>query len=89
MEFFDPGRDMGSTRGDENDSAEVEGDEEDNGGCAVVAAADDADGCGGGEAGQSLGAGLAGAYSLGDFAAEPSYQVSFSQHYRQLLLACL
>lgn len=49
----------------------------------------DIDGCGGGEAGQSLGAGLAGAYSLGDFAAEPSYQVSFSQHYRQLLLACL
>lgn len=48
----------------------------------------DIDGCGGGEAGQNLGAGLAGAYSLGDFAAEPSYQVSFSQHYRQLLLAC-
>ncbi|MNG18804.1 hypothetical protein D3C84_1029020 [compost metagenome] len=42
----------------------------------------------GSEAGQPLGAGAAGAYSLGDFAAEPSYQVSFSQHYRQLLLAC-
>ncbi|WP_324731842.1 DEAD/DEAH box helicase [Pseudomonas paeninsulae] len=26
--------------------------------------------------------------SLGSFAAEPSYQVSFSQHYRQQLLAC-
>lgn len=41
-----------------------------------------------GEAGQALGAAAAGAYSLGDFVAEPSYQVSFSQHYRQLLLAC-
>ena len=26
--------------------------------------------------------------SLGGFAAEPSYQVNFSQHYRQQLLAC-
>lgn len=41
-----------------------------------------------GEAGQPPEAGKAGDYSLGDFAAEPSYQVSFSQHYRQLLLAC-
>lgn len=37
-----------------------------------------------GEAGQPPGASAAGGYSLGDFAAEPSYQVSFSQHYRQL-----
>lgn len=57
MEFFDPGRDMGSTRGDENDSAEVEGDEEDNGGCAVVAAADDAGGCGGGDVTRRAGTG--------------------------------
>ena len=42
----------------------------------------------GSESGQALGAGLGGVYSLGDFAAEPSYQISFSQHYRQLLLAC-
>lgn len=47
-----------------------------------------ADGSGDGEGGQGLGAGSRGAYSLGDFAAEPSYQVSFSQYYRQLLLAC-
>lgn len=53
-----------------------------------MGAGSDADGSGGGEAGQDLGVGSAGAYSLGDFAAEPSYQVSFSQHYRQLLLAC-
>ncbi|MNG26790.1 hypothetical protein D3C84_1118250 [compost metagenome] len=26
--------------------------------------------------------------SLGGFANEPAYQVSFSQHYRQQLLAC-
>lgn len=57
MEFFDPVRDMGSTRGDENDSAEVEGDEEDNGGCAVVAAADDAGGCGGGDVTRRAGTG--------------------------------
>lgn len=53
-----------------------------------MGAGSEADGCGGGEAGQNLGAGLAVAYSLGDFAAEPSYQVNFSQYYRQLLLAC-
>ena len=57
MEFFDPGRDMGSTRGDENDSAEVEGDEEDSGGCAVVAATDDAGGCGGGDVTRRAGTG--------------------------------
>lgn len=53
-----------------------------------MGAAREADDGSGGEAGQALGVGSAGAYSLGDFAAEPSYQVSFSQHYRQLLLAC-
>lgn len=47
-----------------------------------------ADGSGDGEGGQGLGAGSRGAYSLGGVAAEPSYQVSFSQYYRQLLLAC-
>ena len=41
-----------------------------------------------GEARQPPGDSAAGGYLLGDFAAEPSYQVSFSQHYRQLLLAC-
>lgn len=45
-------------------------------------------GSSGSEAGQNLGAGSASLCSLGDFASEPSYQVSFSQHYRQLLLAC-
>ncbi|MDH4610432.1 DEAD/DEAH box helicase family protein [Pseudomonas sp. BN102] len=53
-----------------------------------VANAHNVDGSGGSEAGQALGAGSAGICSLGDFAAEPSYQISFSQHYRQLLLAC-
>jgi superfamily II DNA or RNA helicase len=53
-----------------------------------MGAGSEADGCSDGKAGQPLGAGAAGAYSLGDFAAEPSYLVSFSQHYRQLLLAC-
>lgn len=42
-----------------------------------------------GEGEQGLGVGSMVTYSLGDFATEPSYQVSFSQHYRQLLLACL
>ena len=36
----------------------------------------------------AIGAGAASIISLGGFAAEPSYQVSFSQHYRQQLLAC-
>lgn len=48
----------------------------------------DADGRSGGEGEKPLEAGLVGTYSLGDFAAEPNYQISFSQHYRQLLLAC-
>ncbi|HBO1833577.1 TPA: DEAD/DEAH box helicase family protein [Pseudomonas aeruginosa] len=53
-----------------------------------VATANNIDGGGGSEAGQARGAGSAGICSLGDFSAEPSYQISFSQHYRQLLLAC-
>lgn len=53
-----------------------------------MGAAREAEGSSGSEAGQALGAGSASVCSLGDFAAEPSYQVSFSQHYRQLLLAC-
>lgn len=53
-----------------------------------MGAGSDADDRRGSEARQALGTGLAGAYSVGDFTAEPSYQVSFSQHYRQLLLAC-
>ncbi|MCY1451314.1 hypothetical protein D9M71_681730 [compost metagenome] len=54
-----------------------------------VATANDVDGSSGSESGQALGTGSVGICSLGDFAAEPSYQISFSQHYRQLLLACL
>ncbi|SDS21531.1 DEAD/DEAH box helicase [Pseudomonas oryzae] len=53
-----------------------------------MGAGSEADGRSSGEAGQPPGAGTAGAYSLGDFVAEPSHQISFSQHYRQLLLAC-
>jgi superfamily II DNA or RNA helicase len=52
------------------------------------ATANDVDGSSGGGPGQALGAGSVAVCSLGDFAAEPSYQISFSQHYRQLLLAC-
>lgn len=37
---------------------------------------------------QTIGSGPADIISLGGFTAEPSYQVSFSQHYRQQLLAC-
>lgn len=37
---------------------------------------------------QTIGTGPAGIISLGGFTTEPSYQVSFSQHYRQQLLAC-
>jgi len=37
---------------------------------------------------QATGAGATNIISLGGLAAEPSYQVSFSQHYRQQLLAC-
>ncbi|MGO3206950.1 MULTISPECIES: DEAD/DEAH box helicase [unclassified Halomonas] len=49
----------------------------------------DADGSNDGETEQDLEAASPRAYSLGDFAPEPSYHVSFSQHYRQLLLTCL
>lgn len=52
-----------------------------------MGAGSDVDGSCGDEAGEVLGTGSAGAYSLSDFAAEPIYQVSFSQHYRQHLLA--
>ncbi|MNE40078.1 hypothetical protein D3C80_1340670 [compost metagenome] len=37
---------------------------------------------------QPIGTGPAGIVSLGGFTAEASYQVSFSQHYRQQLLDC-
>jgi hypothetical protein len=37
---------------------------------------------------QAIVAGATNIISLGGFVAEPSYQVSFSQHYRQQLLAC-
>ena len=37
---------------------------------------------------RAIGGGAASIISLGGFAVEPSYQVSFSQHYRQQLLAC-
>ncbi|MCY1533377.1 hypothetical protein D9M68_687010 [compost metagenome] len=53
-----------------------------------VTTANDADGSSDSECGQALATGSAGISSLGDFATEPSYQISFSQHYRQLLLAC-
>lgn len=53
-----------------------------------VGAASDANGSSDGEIEQASERGSAGGYSLGDFAAESSYQVSFSQHYRRLLLAC-
>ncbi|MCQ4277751.1 DEAD/DEAH box helicase family protein [Pseudomonas stutzeri] len=39
-------------------------------------------------AGQAIDSGATNTISLADFAAEPAYQVSFSQHYRQQLLAC-
>ncbi|WP_028627165.1 DEAD/DEAH box helicase family protein [Metapseudomonas resinovorans] len=51
--------------------------------------AGDVDGSTNSEAGQALGVGSASMYTLGDHVAEPSYQINFSQHYRQLLLACL
>ncbi len=44
------------------------------------------DDSGDGEAGPPAGAGGTG--SLGDGTATPRYRISFSQHYRQLLLAC-
>jgi len=46
------------------------------------------DGSGAGNAGQPVGADGSGTGSLGGFAAGPRYRISFSQHYRQLLLAC-
>lgn len=39
-------------------------------------------------AGQAIESRATNIISLADFAAEPAYQVSFSQHYRQQLLAC-
>lgn len=56
--------------------------------CGTGTAGDD-DGSSASESGQALGVGSAGVCLLGDYAAEPSYQINFSQHYRQLLLACL
>ncbi len=54
-----------------------------------MGAGSEADVSSGSEVGPDLGAGPAGAYTLGYFADEPiHHQVSFSQHYRQLLLAC-
>nr|WP_057392304.1 hypothetical protein [Pseudomonas aeruginosa] len=41
-----------------------------------------------GDAESGIGLRAANIISLSDFAAEPAYQVSFSQHYRQQLLAC-
>ena len=49
---------------------------------------EDVDGAGLGSAEPSIGAQATNIFSLGGFAVEPSYQVSFSQHYRQQLLAC-
>ena len=49
---------------------------------------DDLDGGIGSGTEQAIGSGDTSLISLGGFAAEPSYQVSFSQHYRQQLLAC-
>ncbi|MBU0806207.1 MAG: diguanylate cyclase, partial [Gammaproteobacteria bacterium] len=37
---------------------------------------------------QAIGAGATSTISLEGFSVEPSHQVSFSQHYRQQLLAC-
>jgi len=39
-------------------------------------------------AAQVIGTGATCTFSLGDYATEPSHQVSFSKHYRQQLLAC-
>lgn len=49
-------------------------------------ATSNAESCGDDGTAHNLEIGLTGAYSLGDIAAEPSLQVSFSQHYRQHLL---
>jgi len=56
-----------------------------------IGAGDNIDGlddCIGSAAGQAIEAGATNIISMGGFAAEPTYQVSFSQHYRQQLLAC-
>lgn len=53
-----------------------------------MGAGSEADGSSGSESGQAPGAASVRSYSLGDVAEESSYQISFSQHYRQLLLAC-
>lgn len=50
---------------------------------------DDADGGNDGDFEQDLEEASPSAYALGDFADEPSYHISFSQHYRQLLLTCI
>ena len=49
---------------------------------------DGMDGAALGRAGQAIESGVTNIISIADFAAEPAYQVSFSQHYRQQLLAC-
>src|SRR3990167_6544448 len=49
---------------------------------------DGMDGAALGRAGQAIELGSTNIISIADFAAEPAYQVSFSQHYRQQLLAC-
>ncbi|HFX1248787.1 diguanylate cyclase [Pseudomonas indoloxydans] len=49
---------------------------------------DGMDGAALGRAGQAIESGATNTISLAVFAAEPAYQVSFSQHYRQQLLAC-
>ena len=49
---------------------------------------EDIDSAGLGSAEPSIGSQATKIVSLGGFAIEPDYQVSFSQHYRQQLLAC-
>lgn len=49
---------------------------------------DGMDGAALGRAGQAIESGATNIISPAGFAAEPAYQVSFSQHYRQQLLAC-
>ena len=49
---------------------------------------EDIDGAGLGNAEPGIGSQATNIISLGGFAIEPAYQVSFSQHYRQQLLAC-
>jgi len=49
---------------------------------------DGVDGAAISRAGQAIESRATNIISLADFAAEPAYQVSFSQHYRQQLLAC-